>query len=295
MSVAGTRPWLPWPLHRSPFWTAPLAAERAAALRIGVALVLLADLAVSYLPGAHWLYGGGSMGAPAVFGWLGQAPNWSWSLLGGVESRAVILTALWVWALLAVMLALGLYTRPVAWLVWALNLSFAHLNPLVLNGGDQVRGLILFCLALSSSGATWSLDARRRRFDYVQPWPLRLLLVQMALIYVFSGVYKVAGGWQSADTLYLVLADLRVARLPFASIAPVYALTTLAPLPIALFQLGFPLWIYLRRTRTAALALGAAFHVGLALTLDLGCFQLYMLCLYLPLVPWERRARPLPG
>jgi hypothetical protein len=48
-------------------------------------------------------------------------------------------------------------------------------------------------------------------------------------------------------------------------------------------------------TRTAALWLGVLFHVGTGLQLELGMFWLYALCLYLPLVPWERWAGDAPG
>jgi hypothetical protein len=65
------------------------------------------------------------------------------------------------------------------------------------------------------------------------------------------------------------------------------------------WELGFPLLVLMPRTRTAALLLGVAFHVGTGLALQLGPFPLYMLCLYLPLAPWERwadvRNVPRPG
>jgi hypothetical protein len=35
---------------------------------------------------------------------------------------------------------------------------------------------------------------------------------------------------------------------------------------------------------------GALFHIGIWLTMELGFFGPYMLCLYLPLLPWEKLA-----
>ncbi len=37
-----------------------------------------------------------------------------------------------------------------------------------------------------------------------------------------------------------------------------------------------------------AWSFGALFHIGIWITLELGFFPPYMLCLYLPLLPWER-------
>jgi hypothetical protein len=36
--------------------------------------------------------------------------------------------------------------------------------------------------------------------------------------------------------------------------------------------------------------LGVLFHVGTAVLLQLGPFPFYMMCLYLPLLPWEKYA-----
>jgi hypothetical protein len=56
----------------------------------------------------------------------------------------------------------------------------------------------------------------------------------------------------------------------------------------------FPLLVLWRPTRLAALWVGVAFHLGIWASLELGGFGPYMLCLYLPLVPWEA-ARRVPG
>jgi hypothetical protein len=54
------------------------------------------------------------------------------------------------------------------------------------------------------------------------------------------------------------------------------------------WELGFPILVWLPLTRTAALWMGVLFHIGSGAALRLGPFPLYMLCFYLPLVPWER-------
>jgi hypothetical protein len=64
---AGVNPWLPWPFNRSPWWTQPVRAERLAALRIGLAAVLLLDLLVTYLPRAADFFGPDSLGSPGTF------------------------------------------------------------------------------------------------------------------------------------------------------------------------------------------------------------------------------------
>jgi hypothetical protein len=123
----------------------------------------------------------------------------------------------------------------------------------------------------------------------VYPWALRLLFVQMALIYVCNGVYKLAGAdWRRGESLYYVLCDLTLTRYSFAQFPPPLWLLRLLSWAVLAWEVGFPLWVGWRRTRVAGLCFGAAFHLGIFASLELGGFAPYMLTLYLPLLPWER-------
>jgi uncharacterized membrane protein YphA (DoxX/SURF4 family) len=314
-TVVGLCPWLPWPLCRWPWWTEPVRAERLAALRIGLAAVLLLDLATTYLPHFDLLFGGGSLGSPEVFRSVGTAPSWNWSLLRGVKDHRILWAAAILWTVATALLLVGLWTRLSAVIVWVLSTSFATLNPYIDNAGDQVRGIMLFYLMLCPCGAVWSLDhwrARRRRqpteIRFVPPWPLRLLFIQMALIYFCNGLYKLVGEeWRSGSSLYYVLGDLTLARWSYAQVRVPYELTRLLTWAVMAWELTFPLlvclpWLgsafcravglalpsWVRWVPGIALGFGVAFHFGIGLSLELGGFAAYMLCLYLPLVPWER-------
>ncbi len=322
--VVGLRPWLPWPLSRSAWWTVPVPAERVAALRIGLAIILLLDLLTTYLPHLSDFFGRGSLGAPGIFPWMGRAPNWSWSLLRGVEDQRVLMAALGVWCTAAFCLLVGYWSRTCAVLAWVLGLSFANVNPYLVNAGDQIRGITLFYLMLCPCGAVWSLDRRLRMRGgiraervFVQPWPLRLLFVQMTCIYFCNGIYKVAGAdWRSGASLYYVLGDLTLSRWSYAQVPIPYRVTQVLTWTVMAWEVSFPLLVTLpwlgslalgqrasegtvlnqlsRAVRVTALWFGVAFHVGIGVTLEIGWFAPYMLCLYLPLVPWERWRLP-PG
>src|SRR5262245_63341779 len=64
--VVGTRPWLPWPFCGWQWWTEPVRAERLAAVRIGLALVILFDIATSYAPHVVDYFAGDWFGGPQV-------------------------------------------------------------------------------------------------------------------------------------------------------------------------------------------------------------------------------------
>jgi hypothetical protein len=288
MTVVGVRPWLPWPLSRWDWWARPVPAERLAALRIGLALVLLLDVLLTYLPSAGDFFGTNGLPGPDAFG-QGKA---YWSLLRGLESEQAIRLAMLGWAVVVVGLLVGAATRFCAVATWALSVSFSNLNQTIENAGDTVRAITLFYLMLCPCGAAWSVDARLRRRSgpvFVHPWPLRLLFIQMGLIYFCNGIHKVIGfDWPQGDSLYYVLGDWSIARWSYAEFrAPSWVTRPLTWLVLG-WELSFPLLVLWRPIRRVALAVGVAFHVGIFLSLELGGFAPYMLCLYLPLLPWER-------
>ena len=310
-TVIGCRPWLPWPLSRWRWWTDPVRAERLAGLRIGLGAVLLLDLLLTYLPNLGDLFGRDSLGSPSIFAFYTRLPHWRWSLLAGVEDPRILQAAAWFWVLAAFCLTIGLFTRTSAVAAWVLSTSFAGLNSCIDNAGDEIRGIILFYLMLSPCGAVWSIDrwmasrrasapgclrpSARQTPIFIHPWPLRLLMVQMVLMYFSNGMFKLSGDtWWSGTSLYYVLADLTLARWSYAQITAPFWLTKSLTWLVLIWEAGFPVWVALPWTRKAAFLFGVAFHLGIGLSMELGSFVPYALCLYLPLVPWERINRALP-
>jgi len=300
----GVDPWLPWPLSRWSWWTEPVRAERLAALRIGFAIVLLVDVILQYLPNYADFFGAVSLGSPEVFAGRGQG-HWHWSLLRGIEDSRLFLPVLLVWAGSAVLLLIGWWPRPAAFVAWLLSVSILNLNYYLHNGGDRIRNIVLFYLMLTPCGAVWSLDSffRRKKVNpeslvthhsslitpsFISPWALRLLFIQLALIYFLNGFYKLVGPhWRSGDVLQSVLGNIQWARWSFAELPLPYPLVQALTWLVLFWELLFPLLVAMRPFRALTLWIGVLLHIGLAVSLQLGLFSFYMLCLYLPLVPWE--------
>jgi len=301
----GVDPWLPWPLSRWSWWTEPVRAERLAALRIGFALVLLVDVLVQYLPHYADFFGAGSLGSPEVFAGRSQG-HWHWSALRGIEDSRLFLPVLLAWAGSAVWLLVGWQPRWAALVAWILSISILNLNYYLHNGGDRIRNIVLFYLILTPCGAVWSLDSffRRRKARpaplithhsslitpvLISPWALRLLFIQMALIYFLNGFYKLVGpGWRAGETLQYVMGNVQWARWSFAQLPLPYPCIQALTWLVLFWELLFPLLVAMRPFRTLTLWVGVLLHIGLAVSLQLGLFSFYMLCLYLPLVPWEK-------
>ena len=107
-----------------------------------------------------------------------------------------------------------------------------HWNPLPLTGAIQVVIAVLFCLFWVDCGAVWSIDAwlraRRARFDAslnsvtAQPvWPLHLIRIQIAIVYLSSGLWKLLWSpvWRDGSALHFVLQQNAFSRLPISAFA----------------------------------------------------------------------------
>ncbi len=110
-TMVGVEPWLPWPFSASRWWTAPVPAQRLAAVRIGLAAVLLFDVVSSYLPYVEVYFGPRYFGNAHVVGWYQRPPRLSWSILQGVQSPLLSSLVLVSWLALTCWLGVEWWGR----------------------------------------------------------------------------------------------------------------------------------------------------------------------------------------
>lgn len=292
--LVGVRPWFPWPLARWGWWTEPVPAERVAALRVAVALVLLVDIGAGYLPHFTAFFGPEVAGLHLYDGRF-RADHGYWSVLRVLPeswgTRAVF--AAWIASALALLIG----WRPLlsGLLAWGCAVSVWNFSPGLHNGGDRIRNLLLLMVAVSCSGAVWGVSSTRDRADgrpvLVPGWPVKVLFVQLAVMYFFSGYYKALSPiWRSGYVMYWASHDLGWSLCPGAAAHIPVWVHRLAAQVTLVWELGFPVLAAVRATRVPALVLGVLFHAATLFTLEVGAFALYAIACYTAFVPWERLA-----
>lgn len=262
--------WRRWAFD--PVDTAPMAALRIAAglLTIGWTLSLLPD-AQAFLS-QDGLTSSASSGSTGF---------WTVPLGPPYAALTLLLAA-------AVALVLGWHTRLVSVLVAFLLLVVQRRDVYVLNSGDLLLRELALSVALMPAGEVWSLDARRRGTSSERaPWGLRLLQLQVSVLYLFSVTAKLHGdSWQNGSAVgkALQLDDLQRLVLPpaFATSVTVSAVFTYGTLVVEAF-LVWGLWF--PRTRWWAMGSGIAIHLGIEATLLIGWFSLTVISCYLSFVP----------
>jgi Vitamin K-dependent gamma-carboxylase len=289
----GSVPWLPGFLRRRPWFSEPVPAVRLAALRIGTGLIFLIDLLLTAFQGISTLFGPGGLAGPGMWPEVFTERTFTWSLLRWLppESGPWIVFALGFAA--SAGLIAGWKPRLMALLGWMVAVSLFNSGVVLNNAGDRIRNILLFLLIFCPSGAVWSISAKvPASGQTVHPWMIRILFIQLVFIYFMNGVYKLSSPpWLEGRILNDVLnhagwSHISPDLLPISpGIARLLTWFTL------LWEVGFPIWVLDPRIRVIALAIGVGFHLATLLLLEVGIFPLYALCLYLPLVPWERLSR----
>ncbi|HZZ82132.1 MAG TPA: HTTM domain-containing protein [Gemmataceae bacterium] len=217
---------------------------------------------------------------------------WWVRFLGPWQSdNALLLGAMVAWITSAGFLLIGFRTRFAAVLAWMLAMSFANVNTKLDNAGDTIRLILLFYLMICPCGAAWSIDSlwkKRSGPAYVHPWPICLIVAQMIFMYWMNGLYKLFGEtWREGSSLHYVLGDLALARFSRVALPLPFVVTQIMTWTVLAWEVLFPFTLIFKWPRRVALFMGVMFHLGIFVSLELGPFALYAICMYLPLLPLE--------
>jgi HTTM domain len=240
-----------------------------------------------------------------LFGTNGVLPDGAhdpamWSLFQQWHDDRALLIGWAALLLSALAMTVGWHTRMASIAVCALVLSLQHRDPSVFNSGDVLVRIEALFLALAPSGAALSLDQRRLTGAFWSaqtraPWAIRLMQLQLSIIYLASVRWKVSGSaWQegTAVSYALRLRDMLIVPVPqwFIDNSLIINLASWGALAVEL-SLGVLVWN--RHLRPWVLLAGVLMHKSIMLTMAVGFFTLAMFVLYLAFVPADR-VRDLP-
>ncbi|KUI23721.1 HTTM domain-containing protein [Mycobacterium sp. GA-2829] len=270
------------------FWFSEDSAYPLGFIRIAFGLLMIV-WTLSLYPGLYDRFG------PA--GVVPKAPDadFTWSVFRLFPSDSAVLVG-WVVLLVAsIALTLGWRSRLAAVLVFVMIVSFERRNPFVMNAGDVLLRVEALFIALSASGAALSLDQRRRTGSFWSAerrrvWPIRLMQIQVSVIYLSTVVAKLHGETWQAGTA--VAYSLRQNDLLFFSIprwlTDSLLISNVMSWSTLLIELAIGLLVWNRRARPWVLAAGVVLHLCIFVSMSIGLFSLAMFVLYLAFLPSDR-------
>lgn len=264
---------------------------RAFALfRISLGLILLCDLGVRLQDFAAMYTEGGFLPISRA---AAYHDDWRWSLhlLSGADLWQGALFA--VAAVAAAALLVGYRARLAVILCWVLIVSLHVRMPLVLNAGDSLLRLLLFWSMFLPLGRIWSFDARRNpraaRGDVVASVPTAAILLQICILYWYSGLSKLNDVWLGGLAMDHVLRYSMLVR-PLADELLQYpALLRAVTESTLLLEIAGPFLLFIpwrvAAVRMGAVVIFATFHLGVQLSFHLGLFSFVALSAWILLLP----------
>lgn len=268
------------------FWFDPTQTSTLSVVRIAFGLVVLA-WTLSLTPDLLTFFSRtgifeGHTNNPIEFGLLRWFPG-----------NAMVVALFVALIVASACLTVGYHTRLASLVVFLGVLSFEHRNPFVFNSGDGLVRLIAFYLMLAPAGVSLSLDRWRRakerfwEFPARAPWALRLIQVQLTIVYAATVWAKVRGtDWNdgTAVSYALRITDIDRIHLPVhLAMSPV--LSNLATFGTLAIEASLAVLLWNRRARPWVIGLGVLLHLGIDVTIMVGFFSFAIFTGYLAFVP----------
>lgn len=269
------------------FFFAPIDARRMAFIRIGFAVLILIYMAILYPDLSTW-YGPQGLYPADVDAETKLPQQWSvlrWLPADPGEADVWLHRIFWLHIACTLMLLFGFLSRINSVIVYVLLVSWVWRNPLIIDGEDSVFRLVGFFLILMPSGRAWSIDRllfhrSPNTCPLVPAWPLRLLQLQMMVIFVAAALYKMGGtAWLDGTAFSYVgrLDDLFGRFLVPSFVFEIPIFVRLITWSVIVIELIAPLFLWFRETRRWALLAILLFHLGNEYTMALFLFHWIML------------------
>ena len=276
------------------FLFTPANDEWLAALRIGLGLqVALYCFALRHSWGYLFAPTGGGLLSRQLAEAVASAESPLIPRLGWIVGAARWLhigeaTALWgAWFLLLVaglLLIAGLFCRVAAVAAWFLHLCAATSGGLLSYGVDNFMTIGLFYLMWAPGPDQYALDWRLRRSRAPNPERLgflrRVLQLHLCVIYFLGGAMKSFGsGWWDGLNMWRALTREPFNQLPPDLVANFAGALPLLGIAIWVIELGYPIFIWPRRTRTVWLGLTCGMHLAIGAAMGMHLFAFVMIVL----------------
>jgi uncharacterized membrane protein YphA (DoxX/SURF4 family) len=271
------------------FWFKDVETSTFALFRIVFGVVVIA-WTISLAPALYSFFGDGGILPNHPDGDAG-----SWGLLQ-LDSGPAAVTALYLLLLVgALCLVFGFKTRLAAVVVFVCLVSFARRDPWVLNSGDLLVIVLSFYLMLAPAGAALSVDrwlqAKSRFWEFPARslWPLRLIQVQVSLLYFFAVWAKVRGEtWNDGTAVSYAFRLEDLERFP----VPGFVTDSLLLVPLLTsgtlaMELALAILVWNGKLRPWVLLLGVGLHLGIDYAVRVGFFSWAALVAYIAFLPPE--------
>jgi hypothetical protein len=276
------------------FWFAPESTATLAVFRIAFGLLVLA-WTISLTPELFSMFSDDGILPEQPYGFT-EPNEWGlWGPLGIFESDGAVVVAFVLLLIASLCLVVGFQSRLAAVLVFLGLLAFQRRNTWVFNSGDSLLRVLSFYLMLAPSGAALSVDRWRKakdrfwEFPLRAPWAIRLIQVQISILYIAAVWHKARGAtWNDGTAVSYALRVADIERFPVPDfLVESLIISNLMTYGTLALELSLGILIWNRRLRPYVLALGVSMHLGIDYAIRVAFFSLGVISAYIAFVPGE--------
>jgi hypothetical protein len=268
------------------FFFGPVSARPLGAFRIAYGVLMLIYLSLMTVEFDLWYTGAGVLRGTESREAAGPL---RFSALQYTDNPAIARAVLAATVAAAVGFTLGWRTRVMSVLFYLGMITLYHRNVLANGGPDAVPLILSFYMMFCPSGAAYSLDARRAAKKrgtvaepLIVPWGMRLLQMQICLIYFQSCVIKSRGEvWLNGTTVHYVLFNREFGIFNMEWLAQYPLLINLMTHGALLLEFAAAFWLWFRPTRRWAILGGVMLHMGIWPIINVPGFGEVMIATYL--------------
>jgi hypothetical protein len=284
------------------FWFAPQETSTLALVRILFGLTVLAWTLAAIHDVDDFFSRNGVL--PSQPNFASQGEDGAWGILGIFDGSAAPVIAVAILIVASICLVVGYRSRLAALVVFLGVLSFERRNPFVFNSGDGLLRVIAFYMVLAPTGVSLSIDRFRKardrfwEFPARAPWALRLIQIQLSVMYLSTVWAKLRGtSWNDGTAVSYALRIEDLERFPFPRIlADTPLAANLMTYGTVLIELALAVLVWNRRLRPWVLGLGIGLHLMIDYAIRVGFFTPTVFVLYLAfLSPVAARTMVLAG
>ncbi len=270
----------------SAFFLTPASARPLAMMRIGLALVLIAEAyLIRHEIMNFFAHDGLVQGELAHHMSDPDAPRLAWLVDHlkpfGIAEEVCLFWATRIYFASLILLCLGLGTRLAAFTAWLLQWTFINTGYSNPYGVDMFAHIFLFYLMISPCNGAYSLDLLLRgKKEVATVWArvcLRVAQLHLALSYFATSIEKGRGiQWWNGELIWRSLTLPEYYQYDFSWLAHWPLVAMMLGWGTLLIEGGFCFFVWPKRTRMIWIALTVSLHVGIAIFLGLQVFGAIM-------------------
>ena len=187
----------------------------------------------------------------------------------------------------ALVFAAGIFTPFTTVITYILWMSLNRRVNILRSSGDSLITILLFYFIFSDSGQSLSIDRWFSDQSFgldstVKAWPLRLMQIQVCVIYLHAYNFKIGGAfWRNGTALMNAVAFRPWGKAWVRGIIREPLISKTLNFMTLSFQILIPFFIWPTETRLIAIFCGVVMHIGMVLCLNLAEFGPLMVSAYL--------------